>query len=140
MLAYAARYLAQLAVRIQTFPTTFCHGDCHIGNLLHDADNHLIWADWQEAGIGHGPCDVSFFVQRAIADGGSVPESALLEAYHAELVAAVGTPISLSSLRQVMDTFELQTRLLHWPAYLAMESDNQILAHLARIDDILTRA
>ena len=53
LLVRGVQALAHHAARIETFPSTLCHGDCHMGNLLRDAHNGLVWADWQEVGTGH---------------------------------------------------------------------------------------
>lgn len=139
LLTHATRHLVRLVEQTQTFPRTLCHGDCHIANLLRDEDDHLYLADWQVVGIGNGPRDLSFFIQRAMTDGGNVPETSMFETYHAHLEQSVGAPITLAALHQVADAFELHTRLLHWPMYLQMATDDQIQTHLRRIDQILTR-
>ena len=139
MLDHGVRFLAAIAKQTTTFPTTLCHGDFHSANLLRDAEGCFMWADWQEVGKGYGPRDLSFFVQRAMTDGGDVPEDILVEVYHARLCALIGVDISRAALVQVMDAFELGTRLLHWPAYLVGAPDATIATHLARIEQILTR-
>jgi thiamine kinase-like enzyme len=135
-----ARHINRTLEQVSTFPTTLCHGDCHLGNLLRDAENGLVWSDWQEVGIGHGPGDLSFLIQRAMVDGGRVPEDAMIAAYGAQLADATGTSIPLAALRQVTDSFDLRTRLLLWPAYLAMAPDAGIDAHIARVGELLARS
>src|SRR5688500_7766594 len=140
LLAQGVERVSTLRASRQAIPRTLCHGDCHIGNLLYDADDRLVWADWQEVGIGRGPDDLSFLLQRAMADGAAVPEASLLAAYRDELTTATGTKLSLETLQRVMDTFELRTRRLEWPPYLSMADDNVIAAHLARLDQLLARS
>jgi len=139
-LTNASRGLNALAERISEVPVTLCHGDCHSGNLLRDADGHLVWADWQEVGIGHGSRDVSFFVQRAMADGAAVPEEQMFRAYHEQVEAELGIEVSLHALQQAADASELYTRLLHWPAYLTSATDRHIAEHRLRIEDLLSRS
>lgn len=64
---------------LQSLPLTLCHGDCHHGNLLINAAGEWVWADWQEVGIGRGPEDLSFFLQRARMAGGRVPEEVAIQ-------------------------------------------------------------
>jgi aminoglycoside phosphotransferase (APT) family kinase protein len=140
LLARGVERVTTLQALRQATPMTLCHGDCHIGNLLYDAGDRLVWADWQEVGIGRGPDDLSFLLQRAVADGASVPETSLLAAYRDELIALTGTSLTLKTLQGIMDAFELRTRLLEWPPYLAMGDDRRIAAHVARIEQILSRS
>jgi aminoglycoside phosphotransferase (APT) family kinase protein len=124
---------------LQSLPPTLCHGDFHARNLLRDGEDGFIWADWQEVGIGRGPEDLSFFIQRASFDGGAVPRDELTGAYHASLAAATGQEIPLSSILRVMDGSELRTRLLHWPAYLKQASRESLAEIVDRIDQLAGR-
>lgn len=125
--------VARLDVILRDFPMTLCHGDCHHGNLLLDADDEWLWADWQEAGIGRGPEDLSFFFQVARAAGGAVPEAAAIKAYHQRLEASIGQRIALSDVKRVIDAPELRTLLLLWPPFLAHMSSRQLADMLRRL-------
>ncbi len=118
---------------IDAFPITLCHGDCNTTNILRDAQNRLIWADWQEVGLGRGPEDLAFLLQRASAEGRSVPVQAVLSAYQASLVANVGTPITVDAIQRVMDAADLFVRLLYWPFYLSESSKEKVSDMLASI-------
>jgi thiamine kinase-like enzyme len=111
---------------IHSFPVTLCHGDCHVGNLLCDAQENLIWADWQEVGVGAGPEDLSFFFQRALAMGNDIPVERITAVYQEHLQAETGAEISLSAVKRVVNASELRTSLLHWPFYLQQASAEQI--------------
>jgi Ser/Thr protein kinase RdoA (MazF antagonist) len=124
---------------VQSLPPTLCHGDFHVANLLDDGEDGFIWADWQEVGIGRGPEDLSFFIQRASFDGGVVPRDELTGAYQASLETAIGQEIPLSSILRVMDGAELRTRLLHWPAYLKQASRESLAEIVDRIDQLAGR-
>lgn len=124
---------------VQSLPPTLCHGDFHAANLLGDGESGFIWADWQEVGIGRGPEDLSFFIQRASFDGEAVPRDELTGAYQASLAAATGQEIPMSSILRVMDGAELRTRLLHWPAYLKQASRESLAEIVDRIDQLAGR-
>lgn len=111
---------------IDAFPVTLCHGDCNTTNVLRDAQNHFIWIDWQEVGLGRGPQDLSFLLQRASAEGGSVPVQAVLSAYQASLVACLGFPISVNEIQQLMDAADLLGSILYWPFYLTESSEEKV--------------
>lgn len=129
----------RLDATIQAFPATLCHGDCHLGNLLRDEEGRLLWADWAEVGIGAGPTDLSFLIQRANADGARFSVDELAAAYHSQLVEGIAQPVSLDGIRRVMDAFELRTRLLDWPHYLSWASAQTVSDMLARIGILAER-
>ena len=131
--------LEDLESLLTSFPLTVCHGDCHIDNLLRDEQRQLIWADWQEAGVGLGPADLSFFSQRAFRSGGTVPFDAMIAAYHRKLEVETRKSLSLSLLHQVIDVFELQAWLLVWPAYLMGVSAQWLALLLNRIELLASR-
>jgi Ser/Thr protein kinase RdoA (MazF antagonist) len=124
---------------IRAFPATLCHGDCHLGNVLQDEHGHLLWADWSEVGVGAGPADLSFLIQRANAEGASFSIDTLSAAYHRQLVKAIDPPISLEEIQRLMDVSELRTRLIEWPHYLGGALAESVSTLLRRIDDLLTR-
>jgi hypothetical protein len=122
-----------LDATIHAFPVTLCHGDCHLGNVLRDETGQFVWADWAEVGLGAGPADLSFLIQRANADGARFSVDELCSVYHLQLVAAIGEAVSLDVIRRVMDAQELRTRLLEWPYYLGGASPALLSGMLARI-------
>jgi len=122
-----------LDATIHAFPVTLCHGDCHLGNVLRDEEGHFVWADWAEVGMGAGPADLSFLIQRANAGGARFSVDELSSVYHRQLIEALGEPISLDEIRRVMDAQELRTRLLEWPHYLGGASPALLSDMLARI-------
>jgi aminoglycoside phosphotransferase (APT) family kinase protein len=121
---------------VESLPPTLCHGDFHSGNLLDDGRGGFIWADWQEVGLGPGPEDLSFFIQRASFAGASVPVEGMIRAYQQSLEAASGRVIPAASLQRVMEGAELRTRLLHWPAYLKQASEDSLAGIMDRIDQL----
>lgn len=123
---------------LPSFPVTLCHGDFHIDNILFDHGGEMVLADWQEVGLGRGPEDLSFFLQRAGFSGGTVPEGEMIRAYRRSLLANAGEDIPESYIRHVMDAAELRTRLLHWPAFLAGASEHQLAELLGRIQALVT--
>jgi Ser/Thr protein kinase RdoA (MazF antagonist) len=120
----------------EPFPVTLCHGDCHIDNLLRDTQGRLVWADWQMVCVGRGPEDVSFFLQRAAAAGGTVSAETMITTYHRHLEMDAGIQVSLPELKQVMDAFELRMLLLEWPFYLGYASADQVTGMLERIEGL----
>ncbi len=127
------RQIATIEAAVRAFPPTLCHGDCHIGNLLRDRDGHLVWADWQEVGIGRGPEDLSFLLQQAWFEGAAVSLDEVAEAYRERLERALGRNFSLSAIIAVMHAAELRTRLLEWPAYLKHAPEAALAQILDRI-------
>lgn len=104
--------LDRLTAALGALPTCLCHGDWHLGNLLDD-DGTVVWIDWQEAGIGHGPEDLALLWQRAERDGWDPPRDAMLAAY----ARARGIPDD-AVLRRASVAAELTLLLLSWPARL----------------------
>lgn len=112
---------------------TLCHGDCHLDNLLRDRDGRLMWADWQEVRVGHGPSDLTFLIQRAEANGVTVAHDSLITAYCSALEAAGVKGVSKAVITSAMNKSERRTRLLYWPDYLGDATPEMMTHHLTRI-------
>jgi Ser/Thr protein kinase RdoA (MazF antagonist) len=121
---------------VRDFPPMLCHNDCHMGNLLRDATGEMVWSDWQEVGVGYGPEDLSFFFQRAAAAGAIIPLDATVARYLEHLMALAHIELSLDAVDRHMRNYELRTRLVQWPAYLAQAEPAQLLAHVHRIEQL----
>ncbi len=121
---------------LSSFPVTLCHGDFHSDNILAGPNGGMVLADWQETGLGRGPEDLSFFIQRASFSGGTVPCDAMIDAYQKCLRSITDEDIPVRDIRRVMDTAELRTRLLHWPAFLVDGSNHQLTDLLGRIQTL----
>lgn len=126
--------VAELDDLLRSLPLTLCHGDCHMGNLLYDAEGQLVWADWHEVGLGRGPGDLSFFLQRAHAAGSTVSTERMVETYHRQLRADVAYCVSRAAIRRVMGASELRTLLLQWPHYLIGAPTEQVAEMVERIN------
>lgn len=122
-----------------SLPLTLCHGDFHIDNILVDHSGGMVLADWHEVGLGRGPEDLSFFIQRASFSGGMVPDEEMLEAYRRSLVENIGEDVPVQDIRRVMESAELRTRLLHWPAFYLGASGRQLMNLLERIQVLAAR-
>jgi aminoglycoside phosphotransferase (APT) family kinase protein len=116
-----------------SMPTTLCHGDCHTGNVLRDAGDGMLLADWQEIGLGCGPEDLSFLVQRASFSGGVVPIEEMINAYQSTVSSSLSTTIPIQEIRRVIDIAELRTMLLHWPVFLLGAPEGKVVDMLDRI-------
>ena len=128
--------LAELVTRPEHAPgtaMTLCHGDCHLGNLLRDHDGRLVWADWQEVRVGHGPGDLTFLLQRAEADGANVAHDLVVAAYCSALRAAGVGGADERAVTSAMNESERRTRLLYWPDYLSDATPGRMAHHLTRI-------
>jgi aminoglycoside/choline kinase family phosphotransferase len=70
-------------------PVTLTHGDYRLDNLFFDRERgEVIVADWQTPLRGLPAMDVAYFISGSLAlDVSSADEEALLDDYHAELVA-----------------------------------------------------
>jgi len=123
----------------RSLPLTLVHGDCHIGNLLRGADGGLIWADWQEVGLGRGPEDLCFLFQRACAEGGDVPEGSVIDAYARILSLQTSAEVPVADVRRTMDAYELVTLLLEWPTYIQEAPAGMIRGLLERVARLAAR-
>jgi thiamine kinase-like enzyme len=112
---------------------TLCHGDCHLDNLLRDQDGDLIWADWQEVGIGYGPNDLTFLMQRAEANGADIAQDIIVTVYCKALEAAGVEGVNQSAITSAMNESERRTRLLYWPDYMSDATTEGMAHHLTRI-------
>lgn len=112
---------------------TLCHGDCHTGNLLRDQEGRLVWADWQEVRVGHGPSDLTFLIQRAEANGASVAHGEVIATYCDALRAAGVAGVDPEAVTSAMNESERRTRLLYWPDYLRDAEAETMARHLTRI-------
>ena len=121
------------------FPLTVCHGDCHSDNVLRDKHGDLVWADWQEVGVGIGPEDLSFFFQRAFHAGGAVPYEAMISTYHKQIEAQTRQLLPTTRLGEVLDIIEVSAWILQWPGYLRQTSPQQLLKVLDRVDWLIDR-
>jgi thiamine kinase-like enzyme len=112
---------------------TLCHGDCHLDNLLRDQDGHLMWADWQEVRIGHGPSDLTFLLQRAEANGADIAHDIVVAAYCNALESAGVAGVNERAITSAMNESERRTRLLYWPDYMRDATTEAMAHHLACI-------
>ncbi|HHX63821.1 MAG TPA: aminoglycoside phosphotransferase family protein [Chloroflexi bacterium] len=124
---------------LATLPLTLCHGDCHADNLLRASDGGLVWADWQEVGIGPGSGDLSFFFQRATFGRAPLPTEIMIETYRRTLENATGEKLPSDAIQRVLAADELRTRLLAWPDYLARASEEQMAGMIGRIRELAVR-
>lgn len=112
---------------------TLCHGDCHLDNLLRDEAGRLVWADWQEVRVGHGPSDLTFLIQRAEANGANIAHDQVIAAYCTALEAAGVEGVSQDAVTAAMNESERRTRLLYWPDYLREATTETMVRHLTRV-------
>jgi aminoglycoside phosphotransferase (APT) family kinase protein len=120
-------------------PPTLCHGDCHTGNILHGSTGEWMWADWQAVHIGSGAEDISFFCQRTLAAGGTLPREAMVDAYRAAIAAEVEDAPAAERIERALAWAELTSWLLDWPPFLT-NAPAHLLGHvLDRIDSVVDR-
>ena len=95
--------IAPLAGRMAESPVTVLHGDFRADNLFFGevAGKDAVWAiDWQIACVGAGIFDAAYFLSQSVAlEADAAAEQALLEAYHAALVAGGVTGYPLERCR-----------------------------------------
>lgn len=109
---------AALAAADASTPDCFLHGDFHVDNLLRDG-NHILWADWQVAGIGSPAIDLAFLLSRANADGADPPHAAMLHEYTAH------RRVDLALLHRAVIAAEIGKTLFGWPEYAAYHTQNE---------------
>jgi hypothetical protein len=122
--------VGRLGEALGALPACLCHGDWHLGNLLDDGGD-VVWIDWQDTGVGHGPEDLALLWQRAERDGWNPPRQAMLAAY----AQARGIPDD-AVLRRAAVAAELMLLLLSWPAHLAVApppARNRMVSRLKRL-------
>jgi aminoglycoside phosphotransferase (APT) family kinase protein len=117
-----------LAACVASLPACLVHGDCHTGNLLVDESGDLVWADWQEVSIGHGPEDLALLWQRAEFDGARPPRSAMLAVY-----ARARGFAREAALRRATIAAELLLLLLAWPQHLTMAAPGRCRVMIRRL-------
>jgi aminoglycoside phosphotransferase (APT) family kinase protein len=117
-----------LAACAASLPACLVHGDCHTGNLLVDETGDLVWADWQQVGIGHGPEDLALLWQRAGFDGARPPRSAMLTVY----ARARGLAPEAALVRATVAA-ELLLLLLAWPQHLTTASPSRCRVMIRRL-------
>ncbi len=86
---------------IDTQPTTIAHTDLRLDNLFfaHPDGSPVTIIDWQLSVRGMGALDVSYFIAESVAtDDRRAHEQALLERYHAGLIAGGVTEYSFDQL------------------------------------------
>jgi len=94
--AHVEAILARLSAR----PRTLLHGDFRLDNLLFDGSG-VVAVDWQSVAVGRGALDQAYFAMGSLSDAaGEQDEMALLEAYHAGLVAGGVTDHPLEACRR----------------------------------------
>lgn len=128
--------LVQISTKPEYSPAialTLCHGDCHLDNLLCDQNGDLIWADWQEIQIGHGPTDLTFLIQRAEANSATITHDVLIAAYCTALEADGVEGVDQHAITAAMNESERRTRLLYWPDYMHDATTERMAQHLTRI-------
>ncbi|WP_432949844.1 aminoglycoside phosphotransferase family protein [Kribbella sp. CA-253562] len=108
----ALRHTGELADALRSTGDCFVHGDCHVENLLREG-NELVWADWQNVGVGSPAGELAFLWSRADADGAEVPYDAMLDVY---LSYREADPVQL---RRALIAAELGILLFGWPAHAA---------------------
>lgn len=114
-------------------PMTLCHGDGHLENLLRDKNGGLIWGDWQEVRIGHGPSDLTFLFQRAESNGANIAHDIVIAAYCNALEKAGVKGVNEDAIASAMKESERRTRLLYWPHYMRDAPTEAMTHHLTRI-------
>jgi Ser/Thr protein kinase RdoA (MazF antagonist) len=119
-------------------PVTLVHGDFHAANLLAGPNHTVLWADWQEVGIGPGTDDITHLVGRARGDGAAVPDDKLLEAYHEEVAQSLS--VDAGALRNAVEAGELLKIVLDWPHYLAQSPAARVVSILDRMEFLVERA
>lgn len=97
------------------FDRCLVHGDCHTDNILID-DDRLVWADWQNTGLGNPVSDLAFVSSRATPSGADVPLTAMINRY------ARRRGFDADELARAVLATELGTCIFAWPEYLKFNS------------------
>lgn len=138
MLAAIWSEFDRLAAALTQLPVCLRHGDWHLGNLLLDPSDRVVWIDWQEVGFGRGPEDLTLLWQRAEFDGLMPPRDAMLSAY----AQARGIQKD-TSLDQAAVAAELILLLLAWPPFLFQapkSARDRLLLRLEHLLDVWHRS
>jgi hypothetical protein len=131
--------LQRAEARLADCPLTLVHGDCHLGNVLWSDDGAPVLADWAQAGVGLGPGDMSFLLQRACGPADDAAFARWAARYAARLgEVAPGQPDPAWTLR-VMDAYELRLRLLVWPHYFDWMPREAVVHQAVRLALVVER-
>lgn len=130
--------VASLDAALAALPVVLCHGDWHLGNLLREGrSGPIVWIDWADVALGHGPEDLALLWQRAEHAGLSPPRGAMLHAY------ARSRGLSADAvLHRAAVAAELKLLLLDWPGHLLRgpaPARARLLRRLARLEHSWSR-
>jgi fructosamine-3-kinase len=105
---------AALRRELASQPAVLIHGDCHTGNIVHDADG-LAFCDWQSTGIGRATSDLALLSVRVTPAGVTVSHE-MMTAY---LNHSGG---DCAALERALILEELAIFVFQWPPFAAYNS------------------
>lgn len=101
-----------------SLPLSLVHGDFHRNNILWDKDESCFRVcDWQNAAVGYGPSDLSFFISRAKSDGEIIDEEKFMEAY-VQSMKKRGLELKVDDILTVIHQESFYVSFSFWYVYL----------------------
>jgi aminoglycoside phosphotransferase (APT) family kinase protein len=111
-------------------PASFVHGDCHLGNVVLNADGKPLLVDWQSAQFGPSAADVAFALTRASAGSESIPRDLVIDTYSA---AADTDP---AAVHRAVTAKQLLILVEQYPEFAAFLGPDEVTG-LRRAFDVL---
>jgi aminoglycoside phosphotransferase (APT) family kinase protein len=125
--------LDQLTEAAGSGPTSFVHGDCHLGNLLRDGSGRLLLVDWQSSGVGPSAGDLAFALTRAVPTGATIPRDQAIAAYCERAGVEVGPTDRRITAQQLL------TLVTQYPAFAGFLGEAEVTHLRSALDMLLAR-
>ena len=125
--------LDQLDEVANSGPASFIHGDCHLGNALHDGSGRLLLVDWQSSAVGPSAGDLAFALTRAVPTGADIPRDRAVAAYCDESGADLAQTERRITARQIL------TLITQYPEFAGFLGEPEVRRLRAELDALLQR-
>lgn len=121
----------QLRDAVSSGPTSFVHGDCHLGNVVLTAGGTPLLVDWQSAHVGPSAGDVAFALTRAAAGTSNIPRDHVIDAY------CVAAGVDPGPTRRAVTAHQLLILVAQYPEFAAFLGPDDVAALRSTFDVLL---
>lgn len=112
-------------VKVISVPSTVCHGDFHPENCLYDGEKIFV-CNWQNANIGCGVGDISFFISRGSDMGIGIDPENFISAYRSALKFYANIDIDTKDILTIISASNLSGSFRFWAEYLQNSSPDRV--------------